>query len=131
MLIDQTSFAKFIVSGEDSQKAMEFLCANNVNKPIGSTVYTQMLNHNGGIECDVTLTVIAKDTYYIITGTGFMTHDFNWITSNIPKDYKVNVKNITFDNSVFSLMGPNSRKILQGLTDTDLSNKNFLSLIHI
>ena len=54
-----------------------------------------------------------------------MTHDFNWITSNIPKDYKVNVKNITFDNSVFSLMGPNSRKILQGLTDTDLSNKNF------
>ena len=125
VLIDQTSFAKFIVSGEDSQKAMEYLCANKINKPIGSTIYTQMLNHNGGIECDVTLTVIAKDTYYIITGTGFMTHDFNWITSNIPKDYKVNVKNITFDNSVFSLMGPNSRKILQGLTDTDLSNKNF------
>ena len=34
-------------------------------------------------------------------------------------------KNITFDNSVFSLMGPNSRKILQGLTNTDLSNDNF------
>ena len=125
VLIDQTSFAKFIVSGKDSLQALEYLCANKIDRPIGSTIYTQMLNEDGGIECDLTITIIDKNTFYIITGTGFMTHDFDWIISNIPNNLEVEVKNITFDNSVFSLMGPNSRKILQGLTNTDLSNDNF------
>ena len=43
-----------------------------------------MLNEKGGIECDVTITVLDVNKYYIVTGTGFMTHDFNWINSNIP-----------------------------------------------
>jgi 4-methylaminobutanoate oxidase (formaldehyde-forming) len=84
-----------------------------------------MLNEKGGIECDVTITVLDVNKYYIVTGTGFMTHDFNWINSNIPSGYKVDIKNITYDNSAFALMGPKSREILQGLTNHDLSNENF------
>ena len=125
VLIDQTSFAKFLISGSESLKALEYICANNINKPVGSTIYTQMLNHHGGIECDVTITVIDKNTFYLVTGTGFMTHDLNWISANIPNGMDVKIKNITYENSVFSLMGPNSREILQGLTESDLSNDKF------
>ena len=68
---------------------------------MGSTIYTQMLNHHGGIECDVTITVIDKNTFYLVTGTGFMTHDLNWISANIPNGMDVKIKNITYENSVF------------------------------
>ena len=125
VLIDQTSFAKFLITGSESSKALEYICSNNIDKPVGSTIYTQMLNHHGGIECDVTITVIDKNTFYLVTGTGFMTHDLNWISANIPNGMDVKIKNITYENSVFSLMGPNSREILQGLTESDLSNDKF------
>ena len=125
VLIDQTSFAKFMISGNDSSEALEYICANKIDKPIGTTIYTQMLNHNGGIECDVTITILDENIFYLVTGTGFMTHDFDWIKTNIPNGMDVKVENITYDNSVFSLMGPNSRKILQGITDTSMSNEDF------
>ncbi len=33
----------------------------------------------------LTVTRLAEDDYYIITGTGFATHDFHWIAGHIPK----------------------------------------------
>ena len=44
-----------------------------------------MLNEKGGIECDLTVARLAHGgRFYIVTGTGFATHDFDWIASNIP-----------------------------------------------
>ena len=57
--------------------------AGNVNKPVGALTYTQMLNDKGGIECDLTIARVAEEEFYIVTGTGFATHDFNWISRNI------------------------------------------------
>ncbi|MCP4009479.1 MAG: FAD-dependent oxidoreductase, partial [Proteobacteria bacterium] len=59
-LFDQTSFAKFLLIGEDSVKALNWICANNIDRPVGSLIYTQMLNKRGGIECDLTVARIAK-----------------------------------------------------------------------
>ena len=50
----------------------------------GSLVYTQMLNRRGGIECDLTVARLDEDAYYIVTGTGFATHDFAWIRDHVP-----------------------------------------------
>ena len=83
-LFDQTSFAKFLLVGRDAEAALSWLCANDVAKPPGSLVYTQMLNRRGGIECDLTVARLADDRFYIVTGTGFATHDFDWISRNIP-----------------------------------------------
>ena len=52
------------------------------SRPAGS-IYTQLLNSRGGIECDLTVARLAADRYYIVTGTGFRTHDFAWIRQNI------------------------------------------------
>ena len=83
-LFDQTSFAKFLMVGRDAEAALSWICANDVAKPPGSLTYTQMLNARGGIECDLTVARLAEDRFYIVTGTGFATHDFDWIARNIP-----------------------------------------------
>ena len=125
VIIDQTSFAKFLITGSDAEKALSYICANDISKPVGSLIYTQMLNERGGIEADLTVVRLDQESFYLVTGTGFMTHDFDWIKSNIPTDYNVKLENITFAHSVFSLMGPKSREILQASSDNNFDNEKF------
>ncbi|MEX3008506.1 FAD-dependent oxidoreductase [Hoeflea sp. TYP-13] len=125
VLIDQTSFAKFKVTGPDAEAALSWICANDVAKPVGTVTYTQLLNDNGGIECDLTVTRLAADTFYIVTGTGFATHDFDWIRKNIPAGMNAQIVDVTSAYAVLSLMGPKSREVLQAVTKQDISNAAF------
>ncbi|HKB22377.1 MAG TPA: FAD-dependent oxidoreductase, partial [Methyloceanibacter sp.] len=124
-VFDQTSFAKFLLTGRDAEAALSWICANDVAKPPGSLVYTQMLNNRGGIECDLTVGRLSETEYYIVTGTGFATHDFNWISRSIPDGLDANLIDVTSSNAVLSVMGPRSRDLLQCLTDNDMSNAGF------
>ena len=83
-LFDQTSFAKFLLTGRDAEAALSWICAGDTSRPPGTLTYTQMLNARGGIECDLTVARLAEDAYYIVTGTGFATHDFDWIAPQHP-----------------------------------------------
>jgi 4-methylaminobutanoate oxidase (formaldehyde-forming) len=84
-----------------------------------------MLNDRGGIECDLTVARLAEDEFYIITGTGFATHDFSWIARNIPAGCKAELVDVTSSYGVFALMGPKARDILQAVTSADVSNAAF------
>lgn len=123
-IFDQSSFAKFQVVGPDAAAALEYICANRVSRETGRVVYTQMLNSRGGIECDLTVTRLADDQFYIVTGTGFATRDFDWITRRLNNRH-ANIIDVTNAWSTLSLMGPDSRKILEAVCDQDISNENF------
>jgi 4-methylaminobutanoate oxidase (formaldehyde-forming) len=124
-LFDQTSFAKFILKGPDAEAALGWIAANRVDRPVGRVIYTQMLNDRGGIECDLTCVRTAPDEYYIVTGTGFATHDFDWIARNIPAGMNAQLVDVTSSNSVLSLFGPKARDILAAVTRDDVSNAGF------
>ena len=125
VLFDQSSFAKFSLKGPDAEAALNWIAANDVSKAVGSVIYTQMLNDKGGIECDLTVARIAFDEFYIVTGTGFATHDFDWIERNIPHGMNAQLFDMTSAYAVLSLMGPNARDILQSVISEDLSNTAF------
>ncbi|MEZ5888542.1 MAG: FAD-dependent oxidoreductase, partial [Paracoccaceae bacterium] len=78
-IFDQSSFAKYEVTGKDAARALDHVCANDVTKAPGRLTYTQLLNTRGGIEADLTVARLAEDRFYIVTGTGFRTHDLAWI----------------------------------------------------
>jgi sarcosine dehydrogenase len=124
-LFDQSSFAKFELRGRDAERALSWICANDVAKPIGSLVYTQMLNADGGIECDLTVARVAADCFYIVTGTGFATHDFDWIGRHIDPTLDARLADVTSQYAVLALMGPASRRVLERLTDADVGNAAF------
>ncbi|MBY4588621.1 MULTISPECIES: GcvT family protein [Rhizobium] len=125
VIFDQTSFAKFVLKGSDAEAALSWIASNDVARPVGSLIYTQMLNDKGGIECDLTVARIAEDEYYIVTGTGFATHDFNWIARNIPAEMHAELVDVTSAYCVLSLMGPNARAVLEQVTGSDVSNAAF------
>ncbi|HWJ72627.1 MAG TPA: FAD-dependent oxidoreductase [Kaistia sp.] len=125
VLFDQTSFAKFELVGRDAESALSYIAANDVAKPVGHLVYTQMLNDAGGIECDLTVSRLAEDRYFIVTGTGFATHDFHWIARGIPAGVDARLSDVTSAFATLVLMGPKAREILAAISRDDLSHAAF------
>jgi sarcosine dehydrogenase len=124
-LFDQSSFAKYEVRGRDAERALSYICANDVAKPPGRLTYTQMLNSRGGIECDLTVARLAVDRFYIVTGTGFRTHDAAWIRSHIATGLDASLTDVTEQWGTLSLMGPRAREILARVTAADVDNAAF------
>jgi 4-methylaminobutanoate oxidase (formaldehyde-forming) len=125
VLFDQSSFAKFLLAGPDAAAALDWICANNVDRPVGALIYTQMLNRRGGIQCDLTVARLGPERFYIVTGTGFATHDFSWIERSIPEGLNATLIDVTSGFAVLSLMGPRSRDLLREVTADDLANDAF------
>jgi sarcosine dehydrogenase len=124
-LFDQSSFAKYELTGRDAGEALSWICANTVVRGPGRLTYSQMLNTRGGIECDLTVAQLAEDRFYIVTGTGFRTHDFAWIADHIRPGLDARLVDVTEDWGTLSLMGPRARDILAKVTRADVSNTGF------
>lgn len=116
VVFDQTSFAKFVLKGRDALRVLERLCANLIDVPIGRIVYTALLNARGGFESDLTVTRIAHDEFFILTGTAQATRDFAWITRHILDDEHASLFDVTSGCSILSLMGPRAEPLLAALS---------------
>jgi len=124
-IFDQSSFAKFELAGAGAARALDWICAGHVTRPPGRLTYTQMLNSRGGIEADLTVARLAEDRFYIVTGTGFRTHDAAWIADHLPAGGDVRLADVTTDWGVLSLMGPKARDVLACVTTADVANAAF------
>jgi len=124
-VFDQSSFAKYELTGPDAERALDWICANDITKPAGRLTYTQLLNSRGGIEADLTVARLAHDRFYIVTGTGFRTHDFGWIGDHIASEMDAELTDITEQFGTLSLMGPRARDVLAAITASDVSNAAF------
>jgi dimethylglycine dehydrogenase len=123
-MLDQTSFAKFELSGPRAGAFLDYLCANAVPTERGRITLTQMCNEHGGVECDVTVTRLDEERFYVVSAAAAEAHDLAWIEAHLPVD-GVRVSNLTARYGVLTLAGPRSRELLERLTTTDLSNDAF------
>ncbi len=124
-LFDETSFAKIEVAGAGACDLLQMLCANDVDRPVGSVIYTSMLNRRGGIECDLTATRLAPDRFLLVTGPAFGNHDLARIRRHAPDDGSVAIRDVTSSLACFGLWGPAAREILAATTTDDLSDAAF------
>lgn len=124
-LADMTSFSKFEVEGPGALRALQWLADNEMDRPAGSVIYTQMLNARGGIECDLTVTRLGPEKFFVVTGSAFGTHDLDWIQRHLPPDGSVVARNVTTELACIGLAGPRAREILQQVTDGDVSDGSF------
>jgi 4-methylaminobutanoate oxidase (formaldehyde-forming) len=109
-LFDQSSFSKLEVLGPGALVFLERMCANRIDRPVGTIVYTQLLNARGGIEADLSVTRRADDRFMLVTGTAFGTHDRAWLDLHAPDDVWVN--DVTSSSACLCLWGPKVREVL-------------------
>ncbi len=124
-LFDQTSFAKIAVRGADAEAALQFLCSNDVAVQPGRTVYTALLNERGGYEADVTVTRVRWNEYLLVTSSAQGVHDLDLLRRGGPAGLRVEFFDVTSSYAVLSVMGPQSRALLGGLSGDDFSAAAF------
>lgn len=122
-LFDLTSFGKIDVRGPGALALLQRLADNDVDRPVGSVVYTQFLNRRGGIESDLTVTRLADDAFRIITGSAFVAAGLGWMQLHLPGDGSVAVREVSEEWACLGLWGPRARDVLQAVTADDVSNE--------
>lgn len=124
-LYDLTPFAKFEVTGSGAVAYLQMLCANDIDKPVGKVIYTAMLDENGGIMCDLTVTRLEQDKYWVVTGGAVHGHDWVWMQKYLPDDGSVRIVDVSSSYCCLGLWGPKAPEILQAVTQTDVSKPAF------
>jgi heterotetrameric sarcosine oxidase gamma subunit len=125
ILMDVTSMSKFLVQGRDSERVLNYICANDVAVPVGKVVYTQWLNERGGMEADLTVTRLAEDKYFIVSAGDFYTHDLLWLKQRIPYDAHAVITDVTSGYTLMNIQGPKSRQLMRRITTADVSREAF------
>jgi len=122
-LFDLTSFGKIEVSGPGALSLLQRVSDSDIDKPVGTAIYTQFLNARGGVEADLTVSRLATDRYMVITGSAFIGNDLAWLRMHQKEqDGPVMIRDITQDWACLALWGPKARLVLQQLTRDDISN---------
>ncbi len=122
LLIDQSCYGKLLITGPDALAALNHISANELDVQVGRSVYTHWLNERGGIEADVVILRMAEQRFLVITGPGGQVRDRCWFEINAPATLSAQCLDVTAQYGMFSLNGPASRRILQSLSDADLSS---------
>ena len=131
-------FGKFYLTGPDAQKAVDWIFSARMDGTPGKTVYTCMLNKNGGIEADLTVSIIESGFgssadpqfngrgFYIAAAGGAAYQNLAHITQALQDGgFDVQLEDRSHDMGMLSLQGPLSREILSKLTESQLDNSNF------
>ena len=124
-LQDMSAFAKMEVSGPGARDWLDSILANRIPKKMGRIALCHLLTKLGGVRAEFTVYEWAPGRFYLVSAGAYERHDHDTLYKLLPKDGSVKLNPITTRLGVLVLAGPNSRKVLQKLTTTDLSNEAF------
>ena len=124
-IFDLSAITKLEVTGPGALAALQRLTANQMDQPIGRITYTSVLNHKGGIVCDLTVTRMAEDRFIVMTSTGYGYRDLKWLRDHMPDEGSVRVEDVSSQLGCLCLWGPRAREIVTTVSDDDYSNEAF------
>jgi glycine cleavage system T protein len=122
-LFDLTAYVKLRVQGPDALSFLERVCANRIDRPIGTVTYTGMLTPRGGIRCDLTVTRHADDVFLVVTGGGSGMHDLAWLHAQVRDGERVRIFDGSSRSFVLGLFGPKARDVLRTATAADVGDE--------
>jgi glycine cleavage system aminomethyltransferase T/glycine/D-amino acid oxidase-like deaminating enzyme len=112
-IIDLSSFGKIAVEGPGSLGLLQWVSANDIDRPVGSVVYTQWCDERGGIVADVTVTRLADDRFRVVTGAGYLASETAWLRTNASDDDgAVTIRDVSGELATIGLWGPRARDVL-------------------
>jgi dimethylglycine dehydrogenase len=120
-LMDLSTFSKYDVTGKDAASFLDRVCANKFPAKVGGIVLTHLLNENGFIESEITVTRLGDEHFYVLSAAVAQQYDFDQLSWRLRADEKVEIKDVTDDYGCLVLAGPKARDVLQACTSDDLS----------
>jgi glycine cleavage system aminomethyltransferase T/glycine/D-amino acid oxidase-like deaminating enzyme len=125
-LFDLTGLSIIEAQGRDALAYVNYLCSNQMDKPIGSIIYTCWLTPKGGVRRDLAVARLAADRFWMFVGEGTLPQDRVWM-SEIARQggYTVAITDLSNSYTALGLWGPNARKVLEKVSAADVSNEGF------
>lgn len=119
-----SNFAKYEVKGAGAEAFLSHLMTNTMPKT-GRMVLSPMLNDAGKLIGDFTIAKLAEERFMIWGSSGAQIYHLRWFEQHLPDDGSVSVNRLAQKLNGLTIAGPNSRKVLEKLVDSDVSNEGF------
>ena len=103
---------------------LQRVSANDVDRPVGSVVYTQWCDERGGIVADVTVSRLADDRFRVVTGAGYLASELAWLRTHLEDGEAATVRDVSGELATIGLWGPRARDVLvaAGTTADEVAN---------
>ncbi len=124
-LLDMTAFAKCRVSGPGAAAFLDRLVANRLPARDGRIALCHALNSRGGVHTEFTILREAADSFYLVSAGAWQRLDHDYLLKRMPSDGSVRFEPLTHATGVLVAAGPQSRTLLQRVSDADFSNAAF------
>ncbi len=124
-LMDLSTFSKYDVKGKDAYTFLERICANKIPARDGGIILGHLLNTNGFIESEITVTRFSPEHFYVLSAAVAQLHDKDQLEWRKRDGERVTITDVTDNYGVLVLAGPRARDVLGQCTQTDLTNAAF------
>jgi glycine cleavage system aminomethyltransferase T len=109
-MVDLSSFGKIAVEGPGALGLLQRVSANDIDRPVGSVVYTQWCDERGGMVADVTVTRLADDAFRVVTGAGYLASEIAWLRTH--SDGGAAIRDVSGELATIGLWGPQARDVV-------------------
>ncbi|MEP1519497.1 FAD-dependent oxidoreductase [Ascidiaceihabitans sp.] len=123
-IIDISNFSKYRCKGPDAETWLNAVFANVMPKAVGRSCLTPLIGVRGGIAGDFTVTRLAEDEFWII-GSGMAERYHARFFNAVPCPEGTVFESLTDSVCGFNVAGPDSRTLLQRLTNASLKTEDF------
>ncbi len=121
-IFDVSHMGEVEIKGNQAQEFLQSLVTNDISVLKDNQIlYTFMCYPHGGIVDDFLIYKFADKHFFLVLNAGNLDKDLKWLEEH-RADFDVDIIDLSQDISEIALQGPKSEKILQKLTDTDLSS---------
>lgn len=119
-VFDVSHMGEFMVEGPHALDLLQRVTSNDVSKlKDGQAQYSCLPNETGGIVDDLLVYKIKEESYLVVVNASNIEKDWNWIVKYNTQG--ATMKNISDSTCLFAVQGPAATRVLQILTQKDLS----------
>ena len=124
-IFDVSHMGSIFVNGKGAKDYLDYLMTNDISSlKQNQIVYTFMCYPDGGVIDDLLVYKFNDEKYFLVVNAANLDKDYKWLSDN-KGDFEVELDNISDKTSILAVQGPSAEKILQEITDVDLSQLKF------
>lgn len=124
-IFDVSHMGEILIAGEEAEIFTDYLVTNDASKlKDGQVFYTFFTNEKGGVVDDLLLYRMARDRFYLVVNAANTQKDVDWIRRH-QAQFKITVEDLSSVTAQIAVQGPLAEKIVQALTEEDLSKIEF------
>ncbi len=127
-VFDVSHMGEIWVKGPEAIHLLQMITSNDISVlKAGKAQYSCFPNGKGGIVDDLIVYKYEEEKYLLVVNAANIEKDWNWINKN--NSFGAELENSSHKISQLAVQGPDATKILQKISDTDLSAIDYFSFV--